>query len=53
MLASMAVGLVSLLPIVDPPLPGEPAAMRALIWGITLAVTAVELWLLRCVWQRC
>jgi hypothetical protein len=52
MLASIAVGLVSLLPVVDPPLPGEPAAMTALIWGITLAITALELWLLRCVWQR-
>lgn len=51
-LASIAVGLVSLLPFIDPPLPGEPAAMTALIWGITLALTAVELWLLYCVWQR-
>jgi hypothetical protein len=52
MLASMAIGLVSLLPVVDPPLPGEPAAMTALVWGITLAVAAVELWILRCVWRR-
>lgn len=52
MLASMLVGLVSLLPAVDPPIPGEPAAMTALIWGITLVVAAVELWLLRRVWQR-
>jgi hypothetical protein len=52
MLASMAIGLVSLLPVVDPPLLGEPAAMTALVWGITLAVAAVELWILRCVWRR-
>jgi hypothetical protein len=52
MLASMVVSLVSLLPFVDSPMPGEPAAMTALIWGITLVFTAVELWLLRCVWQR-
>ena len=52
MLGSIAVGLVSLSPFVDPPLPGEPAAMTALIWGITLALTAVELWLLYCVWQH-
>jgi hypothetical protein len=52
MLASMAVGLVSLLPLVDPPMPDEPVAMTALIWGIALVVLAVELWLLRCVWQR-
>jgi hypothetical protein len=52
MLASMAVGLVSLLPVVDPPIPGEPAAMTAMVWGITLVVAAVELWILRCVWRR-
>ena len=52
LLASMAVGLISLLPFVDPPVPGEPAAMTAMIWGITLVFTALELWLLRCVWQR-
>ena len=52
MLVSIAVGLVSLLPFVDPPLPGEPVAMTALIWGTTFAFTAVELWLLRCVWHR-
>jgi hypothetical protein len=52
MLASMAVGFVSLLPVVDPPMPGEPVAMTALIWGITLALVAVELWLVRCIWQR-
>lgn len=52
MLASMAVGLISLLPWIDPPIPGEPAAMTAMIWGITLALLAVELWILRCVWQR-
>lgn len=52
MLASILIGLVSLLPVVDPPSPGEPAAMTALIWGITLAFTAAELWLLGCVWQR-
>jgi hypothetical protein len=52
MLASIAVSLVSLLPFIDPPMPGEPVAMTALIWGMTLVFTAVELWLLRCVWQR-
>jgi hypothetical protein len=52
MLASMAIGLVSLLPWVDPPIAAEPVAMTALTWGITLALAAVELWLLRCVWQR-
>jgi hypothetical protein len=52
MLASMAAGLVSLLPFVDPPMPDEPVAMTALIWGIALVVLAVELWVLRCVWQR-
>jgi hypothetical protein len=52
MLASMAVSIVSLLPWIDPPLPGEPAAMTAMVWGITLALLAVELWVLRCVWQR-
>ncbi len=52
MLASMAVGLISLLPWVDAPIPGEPAAMTAMIWGITLALLAVELWILHCVWQR-
>jgi hypothetical protein len=52
MLASTAVGLVSLLPFIDPPMPDEPVAMTALIWGMTLVFTAVELWLLRCVWQR-
>jgi hypothetical protein len=52
MLASTLISLVSLLPFVDPPIPGEPAAMTALLWGITLAFTAVELWLLGCVWQR-
>ena len=26
--------------------------MTAMIWGITLALLAVELWILRCVWQR-
>lgn len=52
MLASTVIGLISLLPVVDPPVPGEPAAMTALIWGFTLAFTAVELWLLSCVWQR-
>jgi hypothetical protein len=52
LLASMAVGLASLLPGIDPPIPGEPAAMTAMIWGITLALLAVELWILHCVWQR-
>ncbi len=52
MLASMLIGLVSLLPVVDPPMPGEPAAMTALIWGITLVFTTAELWLLGCVWRR-
>lgn len=52
LLASMAIGLVSLLPWIDPPMPGEPAAMTAMIWAITLALLAVELWILRCVWQR-
>jgi hypothetical protein len=52
MLASMAVGLVSLLPWVDPPIAAEPVAMTALTWGITLVLAAVELWILRCVWQR-
>jgi hypothetical protein len=52
MLASMAVSLVSLLPFVDPPMADEPVAMTAFIWGFTLAVLAVELWVLRCVWQR-
>jgi hypothetical protein len=52
MLASTLIGLVSLLPFVDPPIPGEPAAMTALVWGITLAFTAAELWLLCCVWLR-
>jgi hypothetical protein len=52
MLASMAVGLVSLLPFVDPPMPGEPAAMTAMIWSITLVFAAIELWVLRCVWRR-
>jgi peptidoglycan/LPS O-acetylase OafA/YrhL len=48
----MAVGLVSLLPFVDPPMHGEPAAMTAMIWGITLVFAAAQLWILRCVWQR-
>jgi hypothetical protein len=52
LLASMAVGLISLLPWIDSPIHGEPAAMAAMIWGITLVFTALELWLLRCVWQR-
>jgi hypothetical protein len=52
MLASMAIGFVSLLPVVDPPMSGEPAAMTAMVWGITLCVAAVELWLLRCFWRR-
>jgi hypothetical protein len=52
MLASMGVSLVSLLPFVDPPMPGEPVAMTALIWGMTLVFTAIELWLLSRVWQR-
>lgn len=51
-LASIVIGLISLLPIVDPPMAGEPAAMTALIWGVTLVFTAVELWLVSCVWQR-
>jgi hypothetical protein len=52
LLASTVIGLISLLPFVDPPMPGEPAAMTALIWGMTLVFAAIELWLLRCVWQR-
>ena len=52
LLASMAIGLISLLPWLDPPIPGEPVAMTAMIWGITLALLAVELWILHCVWQR-
>ena len=51
-LVSLAVSFLALLPAVDPPMPGEPAAMTALVWGITAVATAVELWLLRCVWQR-
>jgi uncharacterized membrane protein YcjF (UPF0283 family) len=51
-LASMAVGLVSLLPFVDPPMPDEPVALTAFIWGFALMLLAVELWLLRCVWRR-
>jgi uncharacterized membrane protein HdeD (DUF308 family) len=51
-LASMAVGFVSLLPFVDPPMSGEPAAMTAMVWGITLVVAVIELWILRSVWQR-
>jgi hypothetical protein len=52
MLASLVIGFVALLPFVDPPIAGEPVAMTALIWGITLVLAAVELWVLRCVWQR-
>lgn len=52
MLASMAAGLVSLLPFVDPPMSGDPVAMTAMVWGVTLVLAAAELWILRCVWQR-
>jgi hypothetical protein len=52
MLASLVLSFVALLPAVDPPMPGEPVAMTAMVWGITAASTAVELWLLRCVWRR-
>lgn len=51
-LASMALGFVSLLPFVDPPMAGEPAAMTAMVWGITLVFAAIELWILRGVWLR-
>jgi hypothetical protein len=51
-LASMAVGLVSMLPFVDPPMPDEPVALAAFVWGFTLTLFVVELWLLRCVWRR-
>jgi hypothetical protein len=52
MLVSMVVAFASLLPFIDPPMPGEPAAMTAMVWGLTLVSLAVDLWLLRCVWQR-
>lgn len=52
MLASMVLGLVSLLPVVDPPMPGEPAAMTALLWGVTIAFSVFELWLLQRAWKR-
>ena len=48
----MVVAFASLLPFIDPPMPGEPAAMTAMVWGLTLVSVAIELWLLRCVWQR-
>ncbi len=52
MLAAMALGLVSLLPVVEAPMAGEPAAMTAMLWGFTIALSAVELWLLRQLWRR-
>ena len=52
LLASLLASVASLLPAIDPPMPGEPVAMTALIWGLTLVFAAIELWLLRCVWQR-
>ena len=51
-LVSIVVAFASLLPFIDPPMPGEPAAMTAMVWGLTLVPVAIELWLLRCVWQR-
>jgi len=41
MLASMAVGMVSLLPEVDPLMAGEAAAMTAMIWGLSLVFAAL------------
>jgi hypothetical protein len=52
LLASLAISLITLLPFVDPPMAEEPVAMTALIWGITLVFTAIELWLLHAVWRR-
>ncbi len=52
MLASLTISFVALLPFVDPPMPDEPVAMTALVWGITAVATATQLWLLRCVWRR-
>jgi hypothetical protein len=52
MLASLVISFVALLPAVDPPMPGEPTAMTALVWGITVVATMTQLWLLRCVWRR-
>jgi hypothetical protein len=49
---SVAIGIVSALPWVDPPMPGEPMAMTAMIWGITLAFAALDAWLLHAIWQR-
>jgi hypothetical protein len=52
LLVSLAASVVSMLPFVDPPMANEPVAMTALIWGGTLVLAAIELWLLRCVWRR-
>ena len=49
---SLAISLVSMLPFIDSLMADETLAMTAMIWAITLAVTAIDLWLLRCVWQR-
>ncbi len=52
MLASLVISVVTLLPIIDPPMPEEPVAMTALIWAITLVFAGIELWLLHCLWRR-
>jgi hypothetical protein len=52
LLASLVIGFIALLPVVDLPMPDEPVAMTAMIWGFTLVFTGLELWLLRCVWRR-
>lgn len=46
------VSLVSILPVIDPPMADEPLAMTAMTWAITLAMTAIDLWLLGCIWRR-
>jgi hypothetical protein len=45
-------GFISLLPGVNPPQPLESLLASAVVWIIVLGLTALQLWLMRCVWQR-
>lgn len=47
---SLVIAIVSAL--LDPPITDEPLAMTAMVWGVTLAIAAIELWLLRDIWRR-
>jgi hypothetical protein len=52
LLASIVLGFISLLPGVNPPQPLESLVASVVVWIIVLGLTALQLWLMRCVWQR-